>query len=268
MNLDLDRALKTAQQAAESGGRILMEGFGNIEKEQISLKGRGDYVTELDNRSEAEILKIIKAAFPDHGILAEESGSESHLAEYIWIIDPLDGTANYVQNIPIFCVSIGLQFRDDIVLGVVYDPVREERFCAVRGKGADLNNHPITVSSRKEMSHAMLASGFPWRSKTELDAYLKSFRTLFLMSAGLRRMGAAALDLAYTACGRFDGFWEMRLHPWDIAAGSLLVTEAGGCVTDFTGNDAFLRSGNVVAGNPSIHYHLCEVLRDVQADFE
>jgi myo-inositol-1(or 4)-monophosphatase len=245
-----------------------MDGFGRVQDEQISLKGRGDYVTELDHQSESVILKEIKTAFPEHGILAEESGSDCSGTDTVWVIDPLDGTANYVQSIPMFCVSIGVQHRLEMVAGVVYDPVRDEMFSAVRGMGAELNGQPISVSSRSEMSHAMLASGFPWRSKSELDAYLKSFRTLFLMSAGLRRMGAAALDLAYTACGRFDGFWEMRLHPWDIAAGSILVEEAGGRVTDFTGNDAFLRSGNVVAGNTSIHSHLCHVLRAVDAAIE
>ena len=245
--------LTVAREAAQIGGRILMEAFGQLQSSQIDLKGMGDYVTELDNRSEQAIIQRIKQAYPEHIIHAEESGIDASDSSYRWIIDPLDGTANYVQSIPIYGVSIALQKDAETILGVVYHPDRDELFWAKRDEGAYLNGKRIHVSTQNDIAYSMLASGFPWRSKRYLDAYLACFKDLFNAAAGIRRMGAAAIDLAYTACGRFDGFWEMKLGAWDIAAGILLIEEAGGIVTDFQGGKGYLESGNVVAGSTSIH---------------
>lgn len=253
--------LETAREAAQCGGDILMQEFGKLTDLQIDLKGKGDYVTELDRRSEKAIIGRIKEDFPGHIIQAEESGEEIQKSSYRWIIDPLDGTANYVQGIPVYGVSVALKKESDILIGVVYYPDRDEMFWAEKGEGAFLNGERIRVSSRKDMAYAMLASGFPWRSRHHLDAYMACFKELFLRAAGIRRMGSAAIDLAYTACGRFDGFWEMQLGPWDIAAGILLIQEAGGVVTDFLGGEGYFASGNVVAGNPFIHEKILRVIR-------
>ena len=258
---ETQRMLETAKEAAQCGGEILMQEFGKLTDSQIDLKGKGDYVTELDRRSEQAIIGRIKEDFSGHIIQAEESGEEIQKSSYRWIIDPLDGTANYVQGIPVYGVSIALKKRDVVLMGVVYYPDRDEMFWATRGDGAFLNGERIRVSTRKDMAYAMLASGFPWRSRTYLDSYMACFRELFLGAAGIRRMGSAAIDLAYTACGRFDGFWEMKLGPWDIAAGILLIQEAGGVVTDFLGGDGYFASGNVVAGNPFIHKKIVHVTR-------
>lgn len=258
---ELSCMLDTAKEAALIGGDILMQEFGKLNQDQIGLKGMGDYVTELDIRSEQAIIRKIKESYPDHIIHAEESGEEMHESSYRWLIDPLDGTANYVHGIPMFGVSVAVVRGSDILMGVVYHPDREELFWAVKGEGAFLNGKPICVSPKKEMAYSMLASGFPWRSKTHIDSYMVCFKELFLAAAGIRRMGSAAIDLAYVACGRFDGFWEMKLGPWDIAAGIILVKAAGGVVTDFCGGDGYLVSGNVVAGNPGIHEKILEVTR-------
>ena len=253
--------LQTAVEAAQQGGLELVKVFGKLDSSQVGLKGEGDYVTESDRASEEVIIQAIRNRFPDHGFLGEEGGVRQGTSEYVWCIDPLDGTANFVQGIAMFAVSVALMKGEEVVVGVVYEPIRNEIFQAEQGKGAFLNNVPIRVVEKKDMSRAMLASGFPWRSKAELDSYLLSFRALFLQSAGIRRMGAASLDLAWTACGRFDGFWEMRLHPWDIAAGILLVREAGGKVSEFAGGNGYFRSGNVVAGSPFVHGRMVEVTR-------
>jgi len=251
--------LDTAKEAARIGGAVLSKEFGKLQKSQINLKGRGDYVTDVDRRSEQAIIQKIRAHFPDHIIHAEESGKENRRSPYRWLIDPLDGTANYIQKIPVYAISIALIEDNEIITGVVFDPNRDEMFWAERGKGAFLNGQRIHVSNKEKMDYSMLASGFPWRSKEYLDPYLDCFKELFLAAAGIRRMGSAAMDLAYTACGRFDGFWEMKLGPWDIAAGILLVEEAGGVVTDFHGERACLKNGNVVAGNPGVHKIVLEV---------
>lgn len=268
MSMEKEDFLGVAMEAARKGGEILTGAFGQLRNGQIDLKGMGDYVTELDNRSEQAIIDRIKASYPDHIIHAEESGVDSRDSSYRWVIDPLDGTANYVQSIPIYGISIALLREGRIILGVVYHPERDEMFWAEQDEGAYLNGERICVSSRDDIAYSMLASGFPWRSKRYLDDYLGCFKELFNAAAGIRRMGAAAIDLAYTACGRFDGFWELRLGPWDIAAGILLILEAGGAVTDFQGGTDYLKSGNVVAGNKEIHRIVLEVvgryLRDIR----
>ncbi|OVE78601.1 hypothetical protein BVY01_05070 [bacterium I07] len=256
---EISRLLQTAVDAAFSAGRLLKAEFRQLKDSQIDLKGMGDYVTELDRRSENEIIRTIEKSFPDHNIIAEESGNNELKSEYSWIIDPLDGTANYVQGIAMFAVSVAVQYKDVLKAGVVYDPVADEMFSAAENTGAFLNNKSIVVSEKRDISDAMLASGFPWRSREHMDAYLASFKALLTASAGVRRMGAAALDLAYTACGRFDGFWEMKLKPWDIAAGVLLVREAGGHVFDFRAEDEFMASGNIVAANSDIGKHMLKV---------
>jgi myo-inositol-1(or 4)-monophosphatase len=253
--------LEVAKDAARIGGEILKEAFGKLQESQIDLKGKGDYVTDLDHRSEAAILERIQEAFPEHDICAEESGLKDQDSSYQWVIDPLDGTANYVQGIPLYAISIALVKGDQILIGVIFHPDRDELFWAVKGKGAFLNSAPIRITQKKKMAYSMLASGFPWRSKQYVDQYLTCFKDLFLEAAGIRRMGSAALDLAYTACGRFDGFWEIKLGPWDVAAGILLVKEAGGIVTDFHGGKQYLKTGNVVAGNRIIHNHILKEVR-------
>ncbi|MEJ2629607.1 MAG: inositol monophosphatase family protein [bacterium] len=236
--------LKTAQKAAKIGGEILKKEFRKLKDNQIDVKGKGDYVTDLDYKSEREIISYIKKKYPDHTIMAEETANKKIKAEYKWIIDPLDGTTNYIQGIPVYAVSIGMAVKGKITVGVVYSPETDEMFWAEKGKGAYLNNHPIQVSK-----------------KENLDLYLNQFKKLFLQSSGIRRMGSAAVDLAYTACGIIDGFWEMKLNPWDVAAGSLLIQEAGGKVTDFEGEETYLESGNIAAGNPFVHGKILEVTK-------
>ncbi|MBN2030436.1 inositol monophosphatase [bacterium] len=253
--------LETAKQATQIGGRILVEKFGTLQQNQIAFKDRGDYVTELDYRSEEAIIRHIKKHYSHHSIYAEESGKEEGEKYCQWIIDPLDGTANYVQGIPMFSISIAFVEDKEIKIGVVYDPLREEMFWAEKGKGAFLNGKRIAVSTKKEMEYGMLGTGFPWRLKPCLDAYLESFKELFLLTTGIRRMGSAALDLAYTACGRFDGFWEMKLKPYDIAAGVLLVQEAGGIVTDMRGGNEYMASGNIVGASLAMHEQIVHVTK-------
>jgi myo-inositol-1(or 4)-monophosphatase len=250
-----------AKEAALIGGEILIKGFRRLKKEQVKMKGAGDYVSEMDHRSEEAIIRHIKQAFPDHHIHAEESGDDKTESRYQWYIDPLDGTTNYVHGVPVFSVSIAAAVDGEVVTGVVYDPAHREMFRAVKDGGAFLNDDPIHVSGKQNLGESYLASGFPWRSKEYLEMYLNSFRVLFSESSGVRRMGSAAIDLSYTACGRFDGFWEMKLKPWDIAAGVLIVTEAGGLVSDFRGGQEFMKSGNLLAANPRVFPEMLEVVK-------
>lgn len=261
MKPNVDDLLATAKDAAFIGGEILLKGFRQLKKDQIRMKGAGDYVTELDHRSEEAIIRRIKQSFPDHNIHAEESGEDSGSSSCRWFIDPLDGTTNYVHGIAMFCVSIAVVCENETLAGVVFDPVHKEMFRAVKGQGAYCNDDPIHVSEKKTLGESFLASGFPLRSKQYIDPYLGSFRELFGEAAGVRRMGSAALDLVYTACGRFDGFWEMKLKPWDIAAGALILREAGGIASDFRGGDKFMATGNVVAANPFIYPRMLEVVK-------
>jgi len=262
MTQNMKPILDVAIEAAHAGGAILLENYGKLHASQISLKGAGDWVTDCDHASEQKIIEIIRTHFPDHSIHAEESGSDSIQSDSEWFIDPLDGTANFVQGIPFFSVSLALVQDEKIQVGVVYDPLHNELFHAVHGQGAWLNQNPIHVSEKNDLSKAMLTTGFPWRSKSYLDEYVKSFKAIFMPVAGARRMGSAALDLSYTACGRFDGFWEMQLKPWDIGAGILILQEAGGVVSDFKGGADYFKTGNLIAANPSIHAQLTELIRD------
>jgi len=227
----------------------------------IETKSRNDFVTEVDKLAEQEIIYTLRKAFPDHGILAEESGSNGNQDDYLWVIDPLDGTTNFVRGFPHFAVSIALKHKGKLDQAVIYDPVRQELFTASRGEGAQLNNHRLRVTAQKELEGALLGTGFPFRQQQYLDAYMEMFKVLFPDTAGIRRPGAASLDLAYVAAGRLDGFWELGLSEWDMAAGVLLVKEAGGIVTNFRGGDSYLETGNIIAGTAKIHHAIMRRLQ-------
>jgi myo-inositol-1(or 4)-monophosphatase len=260
--------LETAIEAARIGGKILMESMDSQERQQINRKKRFDFVTQVDHLSEEAIIDFIKDHHPDHGILAEESGEQEREAEYLWIVDPLDGTKNYIHGFPMFAVSIALMSAGQIHLGVVLDPVRNELFHTERGKGAFLNGQPIRVSNAKDISRCLLATGFPFREKQYTQTYFEAFKLLFYKVSDFRRAGAAALDLAYLACGRIDGFWEITLNPWDIAAGTLLIEEAGGKVTDLWGGATYLKTGHIVASNGIIHEEITQVVGPVFKDLK
>lgn len=257
------RYLSVAVAAAHEGGRILLKNLGALKRSDVMEKGTSDWVTTVDRTSEKAILKVIQKSFPTHAIQAEESAPQTVAAAYQWLIDPLDGTVNFIHSFPMFCVSIALMQEGRLEVGVIYDPVRKELFTARRGRGAFLNGRRVHVDRRPALKGALLATGFPFRAHGLLDAYLESFRRIFLKTGAIRRAGSAALDLAYTACGRFSGFWELALSPWDMAAGALLVQEAGGKVSDFFGKDSYLDSGHVVVANPVIHKQLVTILSPI-----
>ncbi len=244
-------ALNFAVKAARRAGRIINRAALDLDLIKVTTKQRNDFVTEVDKAAEEAIIGVLRAAYPDHAILAEESGATGS-GEFTWIIDPLDGTTNFIHGFPQYAVSIALAHKDTVVAAVVFDPTRNELFTASRGAGAFLNERRIRVSRRPKLADALIGTGFPYRVFGHADAYLGMFREFMLKASGLRRPGAAALDLAYVAAGRLDGFWEIGLSPWDMAAGSLLITEAGGLVGDLEGEPGFLASGNILAGNPHV----------------
>lgn len=246
------------EELARASGQLIMKHYTKLNRGQIHIKGHHDYVTEVDRLSEKLIIEKIVRRYPEHQIMAEET---AHTIKYdaekpLWVIDPLDGTTNFIHQLPIFGVSIALYLRGKARLGVVYDPNRNELFSAVRGRGAFLNGRKIKVSPTKLPKETLLATGFPFRSHEALEDYIKIFRLLCQASRGIRRGGSAALDLCYVACGRFDGFWEFGLQPWDMAAGCLMIEEAGGKATDFSGKSIPLIQGNVLAGNKSVYRHM------------
>lgn len=244
--------LNIAVNAARAAGNIIMRALDRLDTVHVSQKNPNDYVTDIDRLTEQEIVNIIRKAHPNHAILGEESG-ESAGKDYLWIIDPIDGTRNFIHGFPQFAVSIGISHKGRIEHGVIYDPVRQELFTASRGKGARLNDKRIRVSTHSQLEECLLATGYMHvHSSQHLKAHLSAIETLIPLCGDIRRPGAATLDLAYVACGRFDGFWELGLKIWDIAAGSLLIKEAGGLVCDIAGGDDYLTSGNIVAGNPKI----------------
>jgi myo-inositol-1(or 4)-monophosphatase len=247
-----DRLLETAIEAARAGAEVLGRHFrsGRLE---VGVKGAHDFVTQADRESEAAIVKTLLGRFPDHRILAEE-GTEhpGGTAEYEWVLDPLDGTTNFLQGLPVWAVSIACRRRDGLLAGVVLDPQGGNLFAAARGAGASWNGRPMSVSPRPGLDGAFLATGYPFRARAALGVYLRLFEEVFRQARAIRRCGAAALDLAYVAAGVYDGFFELRLSPWDVAAGALLVEEAGGALRDFDGGAAALDSGNVLAGAPGV----------------
>jgi myo-inositol-1(or 4)-monophosphatase len=257
-----DELLSAALAAAEAGTAVLTRAFRSGDLE-VRRKGQNDFVTRADRESEAAVLAVIRGRFPDHRVLAEEgSGAEAGAgSDYEWLIDPLDGTTNFLQGLPVWCVSIACRRRGELLAGVVHDPLGGNVFSATRGGGAFWNGRPCRIVREEGLTGAFLATGYPFRALATLDVYLNVFRDVFREARAIRRCGAAALDLAYTAAGVYDGFFEFRLSPWDLGAGVLLVEEAGGRVTDLDGGDACLASGNVVAGAPAVHRELLAVVR-------
>ncbi len=249
-----------AKQAALDAGEILLQHFGNIPEEMIRRKSQNDFLSFVDEESERVIIETIRSRYPQHSFLAEEGGSIESESPYRWIIDPLDGTKNYLSGIPVFAVSIALEYKGELVLGVIYDPVHNEMFIAERGKGAWLNDRRLQVSTKSGLQESLIATGFPFKAKQFLPQYLKAFEEIFTRAIGIRRAGAAAIDLAWLAAGRFDGFWELGLQPWDVAAGAVLIREAGGEISDFWGGEGFLFNHYLMAGNKSVHKELTGIL--------
>ncbi len=263
---DLAQLRETAVAAARAGAEQLMPFWRSLAPSQVREKARNDLVSEADRASERAIVGVVRSAFPEHGIVAEESGrvSDGGGEQPIWLIDPLDGTTNFVFGFPHFAVSIGVVIERRPAVGVVLDPVKGDLFTAVQGQGAWRNGVRMTVSRRRALDGALLTTGFPFRAHRLLDYYLAIFRDLFLRVKSIRRPGAAALDLAYTAGGIFDGFFELGLAPWDMAAGALLVREAGGTVTDLAGGDRFLETGDVLCGPPGVHREILDVVASLE----
>ena len=245
--------LNIAVRAARSAGKVIMQATEQLDKVQIEQKGSNDFVTSVDQEAEQTIIAVIAKAYPHHGFICEESGKSGNAdSEYQWIIDPLDGTTNFIKGIPHFSVSIALQVNGKTEQAVVLDPVREELFTATKGVGSQLNSYRTRASKAKDLKGTIIATGFPHKNKHYKESYLNIFSDMFEETADMRRSGSAALDLAYVAAGRVDGFWEIGLKPWDTAAGELLVKESGGIITDFTGGHGHVNSGNIVAGNPKV----------------
>ena len=253
--------LTTAVKAARKAGGIISRASFDVDKLNVRAKRQNDFVSEVDHAAEEAIISILRDAYPSHGFLAEESGEKDAKAEYVWVIDPLDGTTNFLHGFPQYCVSIGLLHKGKLQQAVVYDPNRNELFTATKGGGAFVNDHRIRVSKTDKLQDALLSTGFPFKELENIDEYLKGMKRLMHMCSGIRRPGAAALDLAWVAAGRSDGFWEMGLSPWDMCAGALLVREAGGLVGDFSGNETFMDTGRIVATNPKIFASMLKVLK-------
>jgi len=248
--------VRAARKAGSIINRASLDGGLNIR-----AKRANDFVTQVDQAAEQAIIDIVKNAYPDHGFLAEESGASAGKADYVWIIDPLDGTTNFIHGFPQYCVSIGVQHRGALAHAIVYDPNRNELFTASKGRGAFLNDRRIRVTGQTKLADALVGTGFPFKELTRLDLYTRQLQSMMRNSSGVRRAGAAALDLAYVACGRLDAFWELGLAPWDMAAGVLLIQEAGGLVGDLKGEQTFMQSGDICCSTPKIFPALLEALR-------
>ncbi|MCB1825664.1 MAG: inositol-1-monophosphatase [Candidatus Competibacteraceae bacterium] len=259
-------ALTIAKRAALSASRILLRHFDHLERLSVTAKQRNDFVSEADVQAEQEIIQTLRKTYPNHGIVAEESGEQHGHDDYQWVIDPLDGTTNFLHGIPHFAISIGFRHKNRLEAGLVYDPIRQEMFTASRGAGAQMNDRRMRVSNIPQLENALLGTGFPFRHPRHQPAYLNFFGSLFGKCVEVRRAGAASLDLAYVASGRLDGYWEFGLKEWDIAAGALLVQEAGGLVSDFVGGNDFMKSGNIVAGNPKVFKALLREMRPHLSD--
>jgi myo-inositol-1(or 4)-monophosphatase len=252
----LNIAVRAARRAGSIINRAALDGSGL----EVRAKQRNDFVTRVDQAAEEAIIEVVRKAYPDHALLAEESGRSAGSAEYEWIIDPLDGTTNFIHGFPQYCVSIGIRHRGALAHGVVYDPVRNELFTASKGRGAFLNDRRIRVSKCTRLGDALVGTGFPFREVSRIEPYSDQLKKMMLTAAGVRRAGAAALDLAYVACGRLDAFWEIGLSAWDMAAGALMILEAGGLVGDLRGEADYLESGEICAATPKIFPPLVEAL--------
>lgn len=252
--------------AARKAGRSLARDFGEVEQLQVSLKGPANFVSAADTRAEEIIFAELSRARPGYGFLMEERGEiKGADATHRWIVDPLDGTTNFLHSIPIFAISIALEREGELVAGLIYNPVTNETYTAEKGKGAFLNDRRIRVAARSELASAVLGTGIPHTGRPGHDAFLRELRTAMTASAGVRRTGSAAIDLAWVAAGRFDGFWENALRAWDMAAGIVLIKEAGGYVTDMSGKDKIFETGGIVAGNETIHLKLLKLLKAAAA---
>ena len=254
--------LNTAVKAARKAGSIITRASSEIDRLTVRRKQHNDFVSEVDHAAEEAVIRTLREAYPSHAFLAEEGGASSPAAgsEYLWIIDPLDGTTNFLHGFPQYCVSIALKHKGVLQQAVVYDPNRNELFTATRGAGAFLNDRRIRVSATDKFEDSLIGTGFPFREFAHFDEYLRMFTAVTRRVAGVRRPGAAALDLAWVAAGRLDGFWEMGLSPWDMAGGALLVREAGGMVSDFEAGEGFLENGRIVAANPKVFSTLLEAI--------
>jgi myo-inositol-1(or 4)-monophosphatase len=252
----LNIAVRAARRAGSIINRAALSGGLEVRSKQAN-----DFVTQVDRAAEEAIIDIVRRAYPDHGFLAEESGGSASGAEYRWVIDPLDGTTNFIHGFPQYCVSIAIEQRDAPVHAVVYDPGRNELFTASKGRGAFLNDRRVRVSKCLRLKDALVGTGFPFKELSRLDLYLRQLKSIMGTSSGVRRAGAAALDLAYVACGRLDAFWELGLSRWDMAAGALLIQEAGGLVSDIAGEADHLESGDICAATPKIFPALLEAMR-------
>ena len=259
---NLHPMLNVAVKAARAAGAIINRAALDVESVRISQKQVNDFVTEVDHAAEATIIETLLTAYPDHGILAEESGRThgSQTSDNVWIIDPLDGTTNFIHGFPVYCVSIALAVRGKVEQAVIYDPSRNDLFTATNGRGAYLNERRLRVSKRTQLKESLISTGFPFRPGDNFNNYLRMMAEVMQRTAGLRRPGAAALDLAYVAAGFTEGFFETGLSPWDVAAGSLLVTEAGGLIGNFTGESDFLEQRECVAGTPKVYGQLVAIL--------
>ena len=262
VGVNVDKILSIAQRASLEAGQLLMKHYGKLKRSEIGQKSKNDFVTKVDRMSEALIIRCIRRSFPGHSIQAEESG-RARGDGTCWIIDPLDGTSNYIHQFPMFAVSIGIVQGGTLIVGAIYDPVHREMFTAIHGGGAFLNGRRLRVSRIKKLADALMATGIPFRARSRFKQYFRSLQTISLASAGMRRGGSAALDLAYVACGRFDGFWEINLSPWDIAAGALLIREGGGSISDVWGHPDPMQNGDVLASNGHIHGELKAITRSV-----
>lgn len=256
--------LNIASRAARKAGEIIIDAIERVNLLAIEEKGRNDFVTEIDRAAEQEIIYQLRKAYPDHKIRGEETGvAEGGSSEYEWIIDPLDGTTNFLHGIPHFAVSIACKYKGKLQHGLIYDPVKREEFSASKGDGAALNGKRIRVSGRRGLDGALIGTGIPFSgfALENMRSYLDCMHEIAGQTAGIRRPGAASLDLAYVAAGRFDGFWEMNLKEWDIAAGALLVQEAGGLVSDFNGGNEFLRNGHIVCATPKVFKPVLQIVK-------
>jgi len=257
-----DKIEAIAKKTILEAGELIRQQIGRISRSSVHSKGPADYVTEVDKRCEDLITTAVRHNFPDHHVMAEETANEGLQDGYTWVIDPVDGTTNFIHGFPFVAVSIAVCLEKKPFLGLVLDPVRNELFSARSGDGAWLNGSRLLMRTKVDLDRALIATGFPFRTREYIDVYLRAFKSIFLRVSGIRRAGAAALDLAYLAAGRVDGFWEIGLKAWDIAAGALLITETGGMISDFRGKDDHLINGNVVAGVPLVYPFLIEQMQE------